>query len=139
MYGDFTVSNSNRFPSQEVSLTRSRNLTIGLIISAVLAVVDIISVSGVGADNGPPIPVLVIGVVLGIITLVGVSLAWRGKRGGVPTVVVSRVLSALSGIPVFFVGEEEEVPGWVAPSVAVAIVLTIVALALIYAGRRSTD
>ena len=42
----------------------------------------------------------------------------------------------LSGIPVFFVGEEEEVPGWVAPSVAVAIVLTIVALALIYVGRR---
>jgi len=49
--------------------------------------------------------------------------------------VVSRVLSALSGIPVFFVGEEE-VSDWVAPSVAVAIVLTIVALALIYAGRR---
>ena len=117
-------------------MTRSRNLTIGLIISAVLAVVDIVSVSGAGADNGPPVPVLVIGVVLGIITLVGVSLAWRGKRGGVPTVVVSRVLSALSGIPVFFVGEEEEVPGWVAPSVAVAIVLTIVALALIYVGRR---
>ncbi len=47
------------------------------------------------------------------------------------------MLSALSGIPVFFVGEEEEeVPDWVAPSVAVAIVLTIVALARIYAGRR---
>jgi len=78
----------------------------------------------------------VIGVVLGIITLVGVSLAWRGRRGGVPTVVVSRVLSVFSGIPVFFVGDEEEVPDWVAPSVAVAIVLTIVALALIYAGPR---
>ena len=46
------------------------------------------------------------------------------------------MLSALSGIPVFFVGDEEEVPDWVAPSVAVAIVLTIVALARIYAGRR---
>ena len=49
---------------------------------------------------------------------------------------MSRVLSALSGIPVFFVGEEEEVPDWVAPSAAVAIVLAIVALALIYAARR---
>ena len=117
-------------------MTRSRNLAIGLIIAALLGAVDILSVVQAGADDGPPLPVLVIGVVLGIITLVGVSLAWRGKRGGVTTVVVSRVLSALSGIPVFFVGEEEEVPDWVAPSVAVAIVLTIVALALIYAGRR---
>lgn len=80
-----------------------------------------------------------ISVVLGIITLVGVSLAWRGKRGGgVPTVVGSRMVSAISGIPVFFLGEEEEVPDWGAPSVAVAIVLTIVALALIYVGRRET-
>jgi len=37
---------------------------------------------------------------------------------------------------VFFVGDEEEVPDWVAPSVAVAIVPTIAALALIYVGRR---
>jgi len=93
----------------------------------------------VGADNGPPVPVLVIGVVLGIITLVGVSMAWRGRRGGVPTVGVSRVLSALSGIPVFFFGEEEGVPDWVAPSVAVAIVLTVVALVLIYVGRREAS
>ena len=44
------------------------------------------------------------------------------------------VLSALSGVPVFFLGDE--VPDWVPPSVAVAIVLTIVALVLIHVGRR---
>jgi len=88
----------------------------------------------VGADNGPPVPVLVIGVVLGIITLVGVSMAWRGRRGGVPTVGVSRVLSALSGVPVFFIGDEA--PDWAPPAVAVGIVLTIVALVLIHVGRR---
>ncbi len=114
-------------------MTRSRNLTIGLIIAAFLGAVDIISVVGAGADDGPPLPVLVIGVVLGIITLVGVSLAWRGRRGGVPTVVVSRVLSALSGVPVFFVGDDA--PDWAPPAVAVGIVLTIVALVLIHVGR----
>ncbi len=115
-------------------MTRSRNLTIGLIISAFLGAVDIISVVGAVVDEGPPLPVLVIGVVLGIITLVGVSLAWRGRRGGVPTVGVSRVLSALSGVPVFFIGDEA--PDLAPPAVAVAIVLTIVALALIYVGRN---
>jgi len=104
-----------------------------LIISAVLGVVDIVSVVGAGADDGPPLPVLVIGVVMGIITLVGVSMAWRGRRGGVPTVGVSRVVSALSGVPVFFLGDE--VPDLVPPLVAVFIVLTIVALVLIHVGR----
>lgn len=115
-------------------MTRTRNLTIGLVISAVLGAVDILSVVGAGADDGPPLPVLVIGVVLGIITLAGVSLAWRARRGGVPAVVVSRVLSALSGVPVFFVGDDA--PDWAPPAVAVGIALTIVALALIYVGRR---
>ncbi len=114
-------------------MTRSRNLTIGLILAAFLGAVDIISVVQAGADDGPPLPVLVIGVVLGIITLVGVSMAWRGKRGGVPTVGVSRALSALSGVPVFFLGDE--VPDWVPPLVAVFMVLTVVALVLIHVGR----
>jgi len=105
-----------------------------LIISAFLGAVDIVSVLGAGADPGPPLPVLLIGAVLGIITLIGVSLAWRGKRGGVPTVGVSRVLSALSGVPVFFIGDEA--PDWAPPAVAVAIVLTVVALVLLHVGRR---
>ena len=46
---------------------------------------------------------------------------------------VSRVLSVLSGVPVFFLGDE--VPDWVPPLVAVFIVLTIVALVLIHVGR----
>ncbi len=47
---------------------------------------------------------------------------------------VSRVLSVLSGVPVFFLGDE--VPDWVPPLVAVFIVLTIVALVLIHVGRN---
>jgi len=51
-------------------------------------------------------------------------------------VVVSRVLSTLTGAPVFFIGDEA--PDWAPPVVAAGIVLTIVALALIYVGRRKT-
>ncbi len=47
---------------------------------------------------------------------------------------MSRVLSALSGVPVFFVGDEA--PDWALPAVSVGIVLTIVALVLIHVGRN---
>ena len=73
---------------------------------------------------------------MGVITLVGVSLAWRGRRGGVAAVVASRVFSALLGVPAFFV---DEAPDWAPPAVAVAIVLTVLAIALIYAGKRESQ
>ena len=114
-------------------MTRSRTFTIGLVISAVLGAVDVFSVIGAGADDGPPAAVLGISLVMGVITLVGVSLAWRGRRGGVAAVVASRVLSALLGVPAFFV---DEAPEWAPPAVAIGIALTVLALALLYAGRR---
>ena len=120
----------------ELSMTRSRNMTIGLILSAILGVLDVVSVAGLGADDGPPAFVIVIGLVLGVVTLVGVAMAWRGNARGVPIIVVSRVLSALSAIPAFFV---EEAPDWAPPVVGVGIVITIAAIALIYSGRRTTE
>lgn len=116
-------------------MMRSRNMTIGLILSAVLGVIDVVSVAGAGADDGPPAFVLVIGLVLGVVTLVGVAMAWRGNARGVRLVVVSRVLSALSGIPAFFA---DDAPDWAPPAVGVGIVITIAAVALIYSGQRKT-
>ncbi len=117
-------------------MKRSRNMTIGLILSAILGVLDVVSVAGLGADDGPPPFIIVIGLVLGVVTLVGVAMAWRGNARGVPIIVVSRVLSALSAIPAFFV---EEAPDWAPPVVGVGIVITIAAIALIYSGRRTTE
>jgi len=111
-------------------------MTIGLILSAILGVLDVVSVAGLGADDGPPAFIIVIGLVLGVVTLVGVAMAWRGNARGVPIIVVSRVLSALSAIPAFFV---EEAPDWAPPVVGVGIVITIAAIALIYSGRRTTE
>jgi len=111
----------------------TRQFKIGLIICALLGIVDVVSIAGVGSEDGPPTAVLVIGLVLGLITLVGVLLAWRGDHKGFTMVVVSRVLSALSAVPAFF---EDEVPGWVPAAVGIGIVVTAVGLGLLYAGRR---
>ncbi|HEV2809348.1 MAG TPA: hypothetical protein VGV93_02985 [Acidimicrobiales bacterium] len=106
---------------------------IGLVLCALLGVFDVLSVAGAGAEDAPPTPVVVLGLILGLITLVGVFLAWRGAKKGFIAVVVSRVLSALSAVPAFFV---EDVPGWVPVAVGIGIVVTVIALGLLFSERR---
>lgn len=115
-------------------MVQSRQYRIGLVLCAVLAGVDVLSVGAAGADDGPPAAVVAVGLVLGLVTLVGVWLAWRGDARGFMVVVVSRVLAVLLGIPAFFA---EEAPDWAPVAVGIGIVLTVVALGLLIAGRRS--
>jgi O-antigen/teichoic acid export membrane protein len=113
----------------------SGRLRAGLIICALLGAVDLVGLVGLASDDAPPGAVLIIGAVLGLVTLVGASRAFAAKRGGVTITAVSRVLSALLGVPAFFA---PEAPDWAPPAVAVAILLTVLAIALIYAGRRQS-
>lgn len=113
-------------------MVQSRNYKIGLVISALLGALDVLSIAGAGADDGPPPVVLAIGLVLGLVTLVGVWLAWRGDERGFMAVVASRVLSALLGVPAFFA---EDAPDWAPAAVGASIVLTALALWLLYSGR----
>jgi len=117
-------------------MTRSTPTTYGLAVCALLAVVDIVSLVGLGADDGPPVPVVVLSAVLGVITLVGARMAWRGGRSGVVTVIVSRVISALAALPAFFV---DDVPDWVAPVSGIFVVLTIVGVGLLVVSLRHRE
>jgi len=57
-----------------VTPTRSRNLIIGLIIAAVLGMLDILTVLGADGDEGPPVAV---GIVLTIVALVLIHVGRR--------------------------------------------------------------
>lgn len=114
-------------------MTRSSSFTAGVAVCALLGAVDVIGISGLFVDNGPPAGVAVGGAVLGIITLIGTVLVQRDRRGGLATVVGSRLVSALMGIPVFFT---KDIPGWVPPAEGVLIALTIVGLGLIFRAAR---
>jgi hypothetical protein len=111
----------------------STTATVGLVICALLGVVDVISLGGLGADDGPPAGVVVAGAVLGVLTLWGVSIAWRRQRKGAMIVIVTRVISALLGIPAFFV---DDVPSWVPPVIGVSLALTAAGAGLVVASLR---
>lgn len=115
-------------------MTRSRNLTVGLVLSAILAAVDIAGLAGFATDDAPPAGILIAGAVLGIITLVGVRMAWRDGQNGLSMVIASRVISALLGVPAFFT---DDVPSWVPLAVGISIALTAVAVGLILGARRA--
>jgi hypothetical protein len=117
----------------EEIMTRSRTLTAGLVICALLGIADILGLAGLGADGAPPAAIVIGGAVLGLITLVGVRLAWRARHGGILAVVVSRLLSALLGIPAFFI---DDAPDWARVVVGISTALTLVGVGLVLAARR---
>ena len=107
--------------------------TSGLAICALLGVVDIVSLGGLGADDGPPTGIVLLGAVLGVLTLVGVWMAWRGQRRGAILVIVARLISALTAIPAFFV---DDVPDWVPPVVGIGLLLTAAGVGLVVVSLR---
>jgi hypothetical protein len=117
-------------------MNRTNPTTYGLAICALLGVVDIVSLAGLGADDGPPAGVIVLGAVLGLITLVGARMAWRGERSGMLAVIVCRVISALTALPAFFV---DDVPGGIRIATGVLVALTVLGVGLVVMGLRRWD
>ena len=115
-------------------MTRSRNVTVGLMLFALLGVLDVVGVLGAGMEDAPPLPLVIAGFLLGVVTLAGVRMAWRGAPRGMAIAVVSRILSALIGVPVFLV---DDAPRWAKVTVAVCIGVTAMAVGLVSSTRRT--
>ena len=114
-------------------MTRSRKMTAGLVLLAVLAALDIVGVAGAGMDGAPPLGVILVSALLGIITLVGVRMDWTGAPRGMTIAIVSRILAAVLGLPVFFV---DGTPAWAKGAVAASLVASLGARALVTTARR---
>lgn len=105
-----------------------------MVLCGLLAALDIVGLAGFVTGDGAPAVVMIVGAASGVITLAALRPALAGQRGGVATVEWSRGLSALWGIPVFFV---DSAPTWARIVVAVGIALTVLALAMIYSDQRA--
>lgn len=102
--------------------------TAGIALCALLALLDIVGLSGFFMHPTPPAAAMISGAVLGVVTFAGVWMARQDRRGAIATVVASRVVSALLGIPVFFA---DDAPRWAQVVVAIAMALTVVGVALL--------
>lgn len=112
-------------------MTRSRSA--GLVILAVLSLVDIADLAVTDGEH-PPYSIAIAGAVLGAASLVLVAVAWRGRRWALAPLVALRALSALSTVPAFVVGE---VPTAALVLAAAIVAVTVVGILLVARPART--
>jgi hypothetical protein len=117
--------------TETVSLTVRNKVGLGL--ATVLGLGDIVGLFAISppaaGEEGPPLSVLIAAGILGVITLIAVVWTWRGgDRVAARIVAGTRILSAVSSLPVFFVGN---VPPGLVVVASVGIVLTLIAVWLV--------
>ncbi|GAA1558480.1 hypothetical protein GCM10009741_74240 [Kribbella lupini] len=101
----------------------------------VLGVLSVVDLAGPLATDGehPPMEIALIGAALGLLSLILVVLAWRGKRRAVVPLIALRVLSAVTALPAFFVGD---VPAIAVLLAGVLVALTALGVALVLVPAR---
>lgn len=119
-------------------MKRPVSLTVGVVLAAILAVMDLAPLAFVSADSALPYGLVLVGAVLGLITLVGVWLGWGSgrRRAGVAIIVSTRLLAALTAVPAFFV---EDAPEGAVPAAVIGIAVTLVCVALVAPALRQRD
>lgn len=119
--------------------TTSRSITntkqkVGLVICGLYSLANIPSFLEAPPDGeeGPPMAILVVGTILGVIGLVATVMAWRGNRVALRVAAGSIIIVTLTGLPAFFV----DVPMFIKALVGLSVVLTVIAVVLMFSGDR---
>jgi hypothetical protein len=111
-------------------------LRVGLVLGAVLSVLQINTGVGLWRAEGPTLDAVVL-VFVPIVALVAVILAWRGSFAARVTTVVACLVPALMGLPVYFIAD---IPPGAVLAVSVGILWAlVVAVLVLLPGRRSVD
>jgi hypothetical protein len=107
---------------------------VGLVISGLINLSNIPSalMPTPDGETGPPYAVLLLSSVLGVIGLVATVLAWRGNRKALRVAAGALVINVLTALPAFFV----DVPAFIKALVALAVVVTVAALVLMFSTAR---
>jgi hypothetical protein len=118
-------------PASSLTTTKQK---VGLSIAGFFSLINIpsfLSAPDTG-EVGPPMPILVLTGVLGVIGLIAVVMAWRGNRVALRVAAGAIIVSTLTGLPAFFV----DVPMFVKALVAFSVLLTVLAVVLMFSGDR---
>ncbi len=105
---------------------------VGLVISGLVDLANIPSAftSTPDGEVGPPYAILLLSSVIGIVGLVATVLAWRGNGAALRVAAGALVINVLTALPAFFV----DVPAFVKALTALAVVVTVAALVLMFSG-----
>jgi hypothetical protein len=119
--------------TESMNPTPTRRNKIGLVLCGLLGLGDIIGLVAIGSpsdgNNGPPKGILISSAILGVITVAAVIRTWRARsRPAARVVAGSRVLSALTSVPAFFVGD---VPAGLIIVAGAGIAVTLISVWLI--------
>ena len=108
---------------------------VGLVLAGLMSAANIPSVLFPTDEGevGPPMAVLVAGSILGIVGLAAAVAAWRGNPVAARIAAGALIIMALTALPAFFV---DGVPTLVRILAAVSVLLTVVAVYLIFAAPR---
>jgi hypothetical protein len=115
-----------------MSTQLSTSARAGIVVLAVLSLIDLAGPLLTDGDH-PPMSVALVGSALGLASLVCIGYVWRGATRAVVPLVALRVISALTALPAFFVGD---VPAVAKLAAGAIVVLTLVGAALTLGGRR---
>lgn len=108
---------------------------VGLVLAGLLSAANIPSVffPTPEGETGPPLAILVVGTILGVIGLVAVIIAWRsGNRAAIRVAAGALIINLLTSLPAFFV----DVPAGIKLLVGVGVLLTVLAVALMFSPSR---
>jgi hypothetical protein len=125
------MSSTALAPSRATITTRQKA---GLVICILYSLTNIPSFLEQTPDGeeGPPLAILVVGSLLGVIGLVAAIMAWRGNRVALRVAAGAIIVVTLTGLPAFFV----DVPMFVKALVGLSVILTVLAVALMFSGDR---
>jgi hypothetical protein len=123
---------STTYTPVDAGLTTKQKVGVGVAGLLSLANLPSVLVPTPDGEEGPPFAILVLATILGVIGLVAVVLAWRRNRVALRVAAGVIIVSALTSLPAFFV----DVPTGIKVATAVTVVLTVVAVALMFSGRR---
>ena len=110
----------------------SRSSRAGLLVLGALSLGDC-AAPLITDGQHPPMSIALIGSALGVVSIVLAILAWRGRTPAAIGLVAVRLLSALTAVPAFTMGDIPLVPKVLA---AVLIVGTLVGAVLTLSGIR---
>lgn len=106
----------------------------GVVIMALLGLLNIIGLVGIGQEEAPPAALTILSAVLGAITVVAALPKYNRTVAGIWAMIGAQTITGLTNIPVFW---GDNAPDWAIPAVVASWLVTVLAIVLLVPTLRT--